>query len=311
MNDEPLRGLIAAPFTPFHSDGSLALEVIPLQAQSLAANGVAGAFVCGSTGEGASLTIDERKRVTEAWIAAAPPELLVLVHVGHTAVEESRTLARHAAEAGASAVAAYAPHYFKPLTVADLVECCVPVAAEAPDLPFYYYHIPSMTGVNLSCAAFLSAARDRIPNLAGIKFTHENLMDYLGCLRFDSGRYDILFGRDECLVAALSLGGKGAIGSTYNYIAPIFQEILVAFQSGDLSLAADRQAQANRIIEVMIQHGGQVAGKAMMALTGIDCGPARAPLRTLSPTACERIAEDLEAVNFATWANVNRTSPTR
>jgi N-acetylneuraminate lyase len=298
-------GFIAAPFTPFHPDGSLRLEVIPQQAQALAANGVSGAFVCGSTGEGASLTIVERKEVAEAWVTAGPPELEVLVHTGHTSVAEARGLAAHAAGLGVAGIAAYAPSYYKPGTVDDLVNCCAQIAEAAPELPFYYYHIPSMTGVNLSCVAFLEKAQDRIPNLAGIKFTHENLMEYLACLRFDEGRYDILFGRDECLVSALAIGAKGAIGSTYNFIAPVFHEIRAAFDAGNLQVAADRQAEANRIIDVMIRCGGQPAGKAMMALTGIDCGPCRAPLAKISAEGQSRLISELATTGFNRWANVN------
>lgn len=311
MTLTPLHGLIAAPFTPFREDGKLALETIPFQVAGLVANGVSGAFVCGSTGEGASLTIGERQIVAEHWMAAAPPGLRVVVHVGHTSVEESCILAAHAARLGASAIAAYAPSYYKPASVVELVGCCERIAGAAPELPFYYYHIPSMTGVNCSCTAFLKAAADRIPSLAGIKFTHENLMEYLACLRFDEGRYDILFGRDECLVAALAVGAKGAIGSTYNYIAPVFQELRAAFDSGDLELATARQYEANRIIEVMIQHGGQPAGKAMMKLSGLDCGPCRSPMHTLSGAELDRLRTDLAAVNFSRWANVTAPVPSR
>ncbi len=295
MTRPRFTGLIAAPFTPFHEDGSLAPEIIPQQAAQLAADGVTGAFVCGSTGEGASLTIAERKQVAQAWIQSAPPELSVIVHVGHTAVEESRELARHAAGAGAAAIAAYAPHYFKPASVTDLVECCARIAAAAPELPFYYYHIPSMTGVTLACADFLAAARDRIPNLAGIKFTHENLMDYLACLRFEDGRYDILFGRDESLLAALAIGAQGAVGSTYNYIGPLFNQLIEAFNAGDLIKAAELQSQANRIIQIMIDHGGQPAGKAIASLRGIDLGPVRAPLRNLDAEQKDKLAAALES----------------
>jgi len=156
----------------------------------------------------------------------------------------------------------------------------------------------------LSCVAFLEAAGPRIANLAGIKFTHENLMEYLACLRFDDGRYDILFGRDEALAAALAIGAKGAIGSTYNYIAPVFRELMAAFEAGNLELAATRQAEANRIIDVMIRLGGQPAGKAIMRLSGIECGPCRTPLSTLSAGAKERLAQELADVDFARWANV-------
>ncbi len=298
MTPSRFSGLIAAPFTPFQADGALALEAIPQQATQLVADGVSGAFVCGSTGEGASLTMTERKQVAEAWINSAPTDLPVIVHVGHTAVAESCELARHAAESGAAAFAAYAPHYFKPGSIEDLVRCCETIAAAAPALPFYYYHIPSMTGIGLSCEAFLTAAHERIPNLAGIKFTHENLMEYLACLRFAEGRYDILFGRDECLLAALALGAQGAVGSTYNYIAPIFNELRAAYAAGDLDQARALQEKANRIIQLMIDHGGQAAGKVIASLRGVDLGPVRAPLRPLTPAQKDLLKAALEAINW-------------
>ena len=77
----PLPGLVAAPFTPFRADGELALDVVPVQARALVANGVIAAFVCGTTGEGSSMTNDERERVTEAWVAARPAGLKVIAHV--------------------------------------------------------------------------------------------------------------------------------------------------------------------------------------------------------------------------------------
>ena len=298
MSFPRFSGLIAAPFTAFHADGSLALDVIPLQKAQLVADGVSGAFVCGSTGEGASLTILERKQVAEAWIRSAPHDLPILVHVGHTAIAESCELARHAESMGAAAFAAYAPHYFKPGSVEDLVRCCETIAAAAPSLPFYYYHIPSMTGVGLSCEAFLAVAQQRIPNLAGIKFTHENLMDYLACLRFADGHYDLLFGRDECLLAALALGAQGAVGSTYNYLAPLFNELRTAYAGGDLERARALQEKANRIIQIMIDHGGQAAGKVIASLRGVELGPVRAPMRPLDGAQVARLKAALQAVDW-------------
>ena len=94
----PLLGLVAAPFTAFHTDGSLNLALIEKQAASLVANGVAGAFVCGTTGEGISLTVAERMQVAERWQQVAGPQLRVIVHVGHAlakidAEEAARSLA--------------------------------------------------------------------------------------------------------------------------------------------------------------------------------------------------------------------------
>jgi N-acetylneuraminate lyase len=293
-----LSGLISAPFTPFHPDGSLNLPLIPKLAQSLTASGVTGAFVCGSTGEGSSLSTAERRAVAEAWRAAAGPELKILVHVGHTSLAECRALAAHAQEIGADGLGCMAPFYYKPARVEDLAAFCAEVAAAAPRLPYYYYHIPSMTGVNFAMADFLRAAAPLIPNLAGIKFTYENLMDFAECQRLENGRFDMVFGRDEILIANLALGGRSAIGSTYNYIAPIFTRLIAAFDRGDLATARAEQARANAIIQVFLRHGGMPAAKAMMAMIGLDCGPVRLPMRALTAVQIAALEQDLRAVGF-------------
>jgi N-acetylneuraminate lyase len=292
-----LTGLIAAPFTPMFEDGSLNLEVIPRQANALAANDVAGAFICGTTGEGMSLTVSERIQVAERWMAAAPERLPIIVHVGHTALDESKALARHAQQCGAQAIASIGPAFFRPASLDPLVEFCARIAEAAPALPFYYYHLPALTGVDLPMLDFLKAAGPRIPNLAGIKFTHENLMDFSRCLSFEEP-FDLLFGRDEILLAALALGATGAVGSTYSFMAPVYQKLRAAFQRGDLADARRHQTAATEIIAVMIRHGGLPAGKAMMKMIGIDCGPVRSPLRNLSPEQLEDLRRELERAGF-------------
>src|SRR5207249_3402399 len=115
-----------------------------------------------------------------------------------------RALAKHAQEIGAAGIACVGPGFFKPATTADLVAFCRDVAAAAPGLPFYYYHIPSRTGVSVAVAEFLQRAADAIPTLAGAKYSHPDLMDYLCCLRLQNGRFDLLFGLDEMLLPALA-----------------------------------------------------------------------------------------------------------
>jgi N-acetylneuraminate lyase len=293
-----LPGLVAAPFTPFTPNGDLALPVVARQARTLAANGVIGAFVCGTTGEGSSRTSEERRRVTEAWMAARPAGLNVIVHVGHLSVGEARALASHAQSVGADAVAAVAPSFFKPTGVSELVAWCAEVAAAAPKLPFYYYHIPSMTNVTIPAAAFLAEAKAKIPTLAGIKFTFEDLTDYAAARAVGGADYDILFGRDEILLTGLGLGATGAVGSTYNYAAPLYQRILRAYAAGDQATAAREQAKAQAFIDVMNRFGGQPAGKAIMKLVGIDCGPVRLPLRTLTPAQEGALRAELAAQGF-------------
>jgi N-acetylneuraminate lyase len=293
-----LKGLVAAPFTAFNQQGDLDLEFIERQAKWLVGNGVQGAFICGTTGEGFSLTTEERMRVAERWVAAAPKALKVVVHVAHNSLGDSRKLAAHAQEIGAFAIASIGPTFFRPAGVEQLVDFCAPVAAAAPGLPFYYYHMPAMTGVNLQMLDLLKAGARRIPNLAGIKFTDENLMNYTQCLNFEDGRFNILFGRDEILLAALAMGATGAVGSTYNYMAPIYHKVIEAFEAGDMSAARRWQMLAIQIISVMARHGGLPAGKAMMKVIGLDCGPVRPPLKSLTAAEFESLRQDLERVGF-------------
>ncbi|MSU24872.1 MAG: dihydrodipicolinate synthetase [Opitutus sp.] len=293
-----LPGLVAAPFTPFAPNGELALPVVSRQARTLANNGVIGAFVCGTTGEGSSMTSDERRRVTEAWMAARPVGLNIIVHVGHLSVGEARALASHAQDVGADAIAAVAPSFFKPPGAVELVAWCAQVAAAAPKLPFYYYHIPSMTNVTIPAAAFLTEARAKIPTLAGIKFTHEDLDDFRATRAIGGSDYDVLFGRDEILLTALGLGATGAVGSTYNYASPLYQRIIRAQAAGDQATAEREQAKARAFIDVMNRFGGQPAGKAIMKLIGIDCGPVRLPMRVLTAAQEGELRAALEAQGF-------------
>lgn len=274
-----LTGLVAASFTPFHADGRLNLANIDQQAEHFAASGIAAVFACGTTGECHSLSVEERKQITARWAKVAAGRFKVLVHVGHNSLPDAQSLAEHAQESGATAIAAMSPFFFKPANVQELVEYCAAVAAAAPGLPFYYYDIPSMTNVKLNTARFLELGAERIPTLAGAKFTSTDLMLYQECLAASDGKFDVLFGHDEMLLPALGCGARGAIGSTYNYAAPIYHRVIAAFEAGNFPTARRAQLEGVRLIRTLVDTtGGIRGGKAIMAMLGIDCGPVRLPL---------------------------------
>ena len=303
------RGLVAAPFTPFHADGSLNLDVIPAYARFLRDNGVGAAFVCGTTGEGLSLTLEERLRIAERWVGCADDRLRVIVHVGHTCLADARTLTAHAAKIGASAVSALTPCFIKPRNNAEVVNWCEAVASAAPMLPFYYYNIPSMTGIDYPVVDFLAQAQSRIPSLAGVKYTHENLPDYKACVAFAQGRYDILFGRDELLLEGTDAGALGAVGSTYNYAAPLYLRLLAARAAGRATQARTLQDTAIKMIAICNAIGVThlAASKALMAMLGIDCGPVRLPLAQPEATQLATLRTRLNEIGFFDFAG--RTNP--
>ena len=296
-----IQGLVAAPFTPFDRQGQLALEVIPAYARWLQQQGVVGAFVVGTTGEGLSLTIGERKRLAEAWAAAVSPGFRLIVHVGHTCLADCQDLAAHAQQVGAGAIGSMAPCFFRPATVDVLVSWCEAIAAAAPRLPFYFYHLPSLTGVDLPMTEFLTQARTRIPNLAGIKYTHDNLDEFAQLLAAAGPDYDVLFGRDQMLLQALRRGAMSAIGSTYNFAAPLYQELIQAYRQGHTERAETLQRLACQMIEASQNCGaGELPGlKQTMSLWAIPCGPVRPPLQNLTAEHVARLQQALQAIGLS------------
>jgi len=264
-------------------------------------NQVSGMYVCGSTGEGPLLTGEERRRTAEAFIEAAAGRLPVIVHVGHSSPAEARQLAAHTQAAGADAIAAVPPWYFKPGSIDVLIDCLAEVAAGAPELPFYYYHIPSITGVSLDLLELLRQGPERIPNFAGAKYTANTVDEFQAMVAYEGGRFDLLFGRDEMLLSGLAAGARGAVGTTYNYAAPLYQRLIQAFETGDLAAARNFQSQAISMIRILLRYGGVPGSKAIMKFLGIDCGPVRLPLVGLDRAAEQSMKAELEASGFFDW----------
>jgi N-acetylneuraminate lyase len=297
MTIRPLHEFVAATHTPFHADGSLAPEVVPVQAAFLAARGIRAVVVTGTTGECQSMSAAERAALFDAWAAAAPAHgLAVIAHVGCQALDEARALARHAQARGLAAIGALAPSYYKPRTLDDLVAWCAAIAAEAPGLPFYYYEIPSMTGVAFPMERFLAEAPARIPTLAGIKFTNNDLVSYRRCLDVAGGRFDLPWGMDEALLGALATGARGGVGSTYNFAPRLYVELRAAFERGDLETARRLQSASIAIVDAIAATGYMGTAKAVMTRLGVPVGPARPPHGNPTRTEVDAVMARLAAL---------------
>ena len=257
------------------------------------------------------LTSEERQSIAEAWAFSGPQYgIRVIIHVGAESVRTAQDLAAHAASLkGVYAISAMPPTFFKPGNVPALVQTMGSIAAAAPNLPFYYYHIPQKTEVNFNMRDFLSAADGNIPNLAGIKFTHTALDDLQYCLRYrfkDGSSPDVLFGKDEMLMAALALGVRGAVGTTYNYNGALQNTLLRAFETGDTVTALNAQFDTTTLIEPVLdfsssspEYGFKVLMNFVMdALKLPSMGSARLPFIRASPEQYQAFRQ-----NVIHWCN--------
>ncbi|WP_209329123.1 dihydrodipicolinate synthase family protein [Lunatimonas salinarum] len=298
MKYPKISGLIAATFTPYGSSGELNLAAIPPLIDRLRSDGVSGAFIAGTTGESASLLLSEKLHLLEAYAPHNEDRFKVLLMLSGTSQREAITLAKAAREQGIYGTAVTAPYYFRPSHVGQLIEYLLPIAEAAGDLPLYFYHIPLLTRVELPMLELLEQASERIPNFAGIKYTHNDLMEFNRCLRFEGGRYDVLWGWDELFLAGLSMGAKGAVGSTYNFAAPLYLKIQDAYAKGDMDTALRLQEKSIDFIALYGKYGGPAAGKAILGLCGFDFGQFRAPVVSLSKAQRLELEKELRQVGF-------------
>lgn len=317
---EKITGLIDAPFTPFNEDGSVNLAPIPQYAQMLQKNGLKGVFINGSSGEGYMLTVQERKQLAEAWMAAVKSlpvaeeaaegqpgtSFKVIVHVGSCCVRDAQELARHACEIGAWGIGAMAPPFPKIGRVEELVKYCEEIASAAPSLPFYFYHIPAFNGAFLPMVKLLEAVDGRIPNFAGIKYTFESIYEYNQCRLYGGGKFDMLHGQDETILPSLAMGGaQGGIGGTTNYNGRCLVGIIEAWKAGDLERARELQNFAQQVINVICHFRGNiVGGKRIMKLIGLDLGPNRTPFQNVTPDEESQLKRELEEIGFFERCNI-------
>jgi N-acetylneuraminate lyase len=296
----PFAGLIPAVLTPFSANGELNLAAVEPHAALLVRDKVAGVFVGGTTGEFPSLTFEERLAVTARWAAALKgTPARVVVHVGANCLTDARQLATHAQSVGAAAIAAVAPSYFKPKSLDALIQWCAELASAAPETPFYFYDIPHLTGVSFPMADFLEQAPARIPTLAGVKFTNMDLMMFQRLLRAGAGRFDVLYGFDEQFLAAIVLGAKGAVGTSYNFAAPLYNRLLAAAANNDFATARAEQYRGVQLIQVMQKYGFLASAKELMRLRGVDLGGVRLPHVPLTGEETGGLHRDLGALDFA------------
>src|SRR5829696_2895087 len=264
-----LRGTLAAALTPLREGGArLDEDAFGAYVEFLAAGGLDGVLALGTTGEGILLSVGERKRVAELFVAGP---LDVAVHCGAQTTADTVELARHAAESGAAAVAVIGPPYF-PLDDTALLAHFEAAACACAPLPFYLYEFARASGYAVP-PAVIERLRERAPNLAGMKVSDspwEAFQPYL------LEGLDVFVGPEALIAQGLEHGAAGAVSA----LASALPELAVAVDP--------RLAEVRAAVERFPRHA---ALKRIAARRGVPMREdVRAPLRGL--TDDERAAPD-------------------
>ncbi|CAH1794445.1 unnamed protein product [Owenia fusiformis] len=279
VKDFKIEGNILAPFTPFKENGDVDLEIIPKYVDLILKYNIPNVFVLGTTGEGATLTVEERKQVTEAWARAVDNKpLTIIAHVGGANLRESMDLASHAETVdGVQAIAATGSVYYKPKTEDVEVDYIKQIAAEAPSLPFFYYDIDFMTGIKLNVSSLAQLATKVIPTFRGIKHSSKSIASMVNCSMI--GGVQVINGAVDQYLAALTCGMEWPVLGV-PCTAPIATKIKEAYDQGDMKTAREQQEYLQRLYNLRDSVGGGngVLRAIVKLIDGIDFGRSRCPI---------------------------------
>lgn len=288
-----VTGCVAAPFTPFRENGDINFDKFGESADYFNNNHIPYAFVNGTVGEGMSMTVDERKESAEAWVKAGKGKVKIILHVGANNIRDSQELARHGSSIGVDAVASLCPSFFKPANEEIVTDCISEIAGAAPDLPFFYYSIDFLTGINVDPSKILKRAKDRIPNLVGVKHTSKEVRKVYNSSLVDSSRFQVLMGTESEFLPYFSLGIEFPV--TLPYMGTLFYKLKTAYDSGDKSTEMNIQARMFELDAIRGKYGAGIeVAKAMFGIiSGIDVGPVRLPIQKLSKDQYTALNKDL------------------
>ncbi|MCM8818410.1 MAG: dihydrodipicolinate synthase family protein [Candidatus Omnitrophica bacterium] len=271
---EKFYGVYPALLTPFNEKGNLSEKKLRNIVKFLISKGVDGFYVCGSTGEGLLMDIEERKRVVEIIKEEVGNKAKIIVHIGGSLnTKNGILLAKHSEKLKVDALSSIPPIYYR-FSFQEIYNYYNQVA-NSTSLPFFIYYIPYTTGISLKDEEFLKLGE--IKNIIGLKYTYSDFYLLQNLLLKMKGKWIAFSGADELFLPALTMGVCGSIGSTQNVLPEIFIEIYKSFKEGNIEKAIKLQKRITEAVCLIQKYGGITSWKFALKLRGIDAGYSREP----------------------------------
>jgi 4-hydroxy-tetrahydrodipicolinate synthase len=267
------QGVLTALVTPFR-DGGVDERALQELVELQIATGVDGLVPCGSTGEAATLSHAEHRRVIEVVVAAARGRVPVLAGTGSNSTAEALELTRHAKEAGADAAILISPYYNKP-TQEGICAHYTQIAREAA-FPLVAYNIPGRTASNILPATMARLAD--VEQIVGVKEASGDLNQVSAVIAQCREGFCVLSGDDALTLPILAVGGCGVISTTSNVAPSEMVELVRAFRAGDLERAKDAHYRLLPLFDALFAETNPIPVKAALALRGLIRDEIRLPL---------------------------------
>ena len=291
------NGVWPALVTPFTAEDTVNVPVLRELVEYLIDKRVDGFYVCGTTGEGIYMSVEERKLIAEIVLKQLRGRVPAIVHVGCVSVRDAVALAQHAQRVGAAGVSSILPPFYS--NPQSLHNYFATIAAAVPNLPLLTY----IFGGPMDAVALMREWM-KIPNVVGTKYTGPNMYEFRHIVELRSDGWTVFSGMDEqCLFAAM-FGASGNIGSTLNFMPGVYREIHACCKNGDLTRGRELQIRANKVTSVLLSFGFPGALKEVMGMLGFDCGKPRLPNLPLPEEKRDSLHTQLESVDFSKLAEM-------
>ena len=286
------RGVFPALITPLTAKERLNTRALEKLINYEIAEGANGFYIGGATGEGLLLDIPERKKLCEKSIEFIGKDKTKIVHITDMNFRNTLKLAKHAQDCGADAISSIAPIYFK-YDENEIYEYYKEIA-KSVDIPLIIYYTAA-AGVNISLDLFEKLFK--IDNITGVKWTSSNYYEMIS-LREKCPDVNIFNGPDEMLICGLGAGADGGIGSTYNIIFPLINEVYQSFREGNIAKAQEAQKKADKIIRAILKYSVIPVVKLVLEERGFDVGNASFPMVNYTGKQRKQILSDLKAAGL-------------
>ncbi|WP_054711975.1 4-hydroxy-tetrahydrodipicolinate synthase [Bacillus sp. JCM 19041] len=270
--------IVTAMIAPFSEDGSLDLQATTTLIDHLHHNHTDTLVVNGTTGEAPVLTAEEKKQLLQTAIAHSKGRMNVIAGVGSNNTQQSIELAKEAEALGADGIMVVVPYYNKP-SQEGIYQHMVQIA-DAVSLPVMLYNVPGRTGVDMSVETTLRLATHR--NVFAIKEASGSMDKVSAIIRQSPPHFSVYSGDDSLTLPMLSLGAKGVVSVASHIIGTEMKQMISAFESGDVKLAASMQSELFPVMQALFMAPNPTPVKAALKTFGIPCGGVRLPLVPLT-----------------------------
>ena len=291
-----MEGVYPALITPFTKDDKVDKEGLRRLVEYVTEGGVAGIVPCGTTGESATLSQEEHKRVIDVVVDSS--KVPVIAGTGSNNTKEAVEFTKHAADAGADACLLITPYYNKP-NVKGLKEH-FRIIGDSVEIPLILYNIPSRTGQNVSAETMVELATE-VENIKGVKEASGDLKQVGAIIRLVTERgldFTVVAGDDFLTLPIMSLGGKGVISVAANIAPREMSEMVDAMLKGDVEKAKEINIRLFSLFEAMFLETNPIPVKCAAEMMGLPAGHVRLPLGALSEANEEKLKKVLEGLGM-------------